>query len=98
MAKRLTKSQLEYLQSQPFGDAPNKINLALALTNQTGLALSRVTGLTVPDISRIRNGKYDRISLVRCQVIALAFGCGIDDLFPMMTEFPPKRVIKKGRW
>lgn len=83
MPKPLTPEQLEALKAVPLGEMPNKLRIALALSQASQTDIVAETGIATPNLSRIVNGKYVDIHWATVQKLADFFGCDPRDLFPL---------------
>lgn len=79
----LSCEQLQALRNEPLRKGSvNRIGRALELANRTQVDVAAVTGLTQSYISRIQNGRYEKLPTETARVIADYFGCAIEDIFP----------------
>lgn len=81
MPKPLTDEQLKALRIVPLMDMPNKVRLALALSQVQQKDICEATGIPHPALSQIVTGRAGA-SIDNARLLADYFGCEIDDLFP----------------
>ena len=82
----LKPKQLEELRATK-GVGPNRVALAIKLTETTQVEVAKAIGVTQPVISMVINGGYARgVTLGLAQKLATHFGCATDDLFPPATK------------
>lgn len=83
MPRPLTAEQLNALRLVPLMDMPNKVRLALTLTQAQQQQVVEETGILYPTLSKIVTGKSgDGVSIGNARKLADYFGCEVDDLFP----------------
>ena len=71
------------LRALPLMDQPNRLRLALAMSDSTQTEVSDETGIARPSLSDIVNGKYGDLQIETGRKLAGYFGCQIEDLFPV---------------
>lgn len=85
--KRLTDEQTKALRAVPVTPTmPNRLRIAMALTDSTQNEVAVGTSLAQPTISDIYNGKYVDLKHSTVQVVAAYFGVSIEDIFPARVE------------
>jgi transcriptional regulator with XRE-family HTH domain len=79
----LTEQQRRRLRRAPL-NGPNKVALAMDLVQPkvTQIQLAAALHMTQPTVSRVRNGKYERLPGETMRAFAGFFACSIEDLFP----------------
>jgi DNA-binding Xre family transcriptional regulator len=82
MSKPLTTEQVAALRAVPLGGMPNKLRIALALSAAKQTEVSEETGIQIPNLNRLVNGKYGDLNVDTARKLAEFFGCAIEDLFP----------------
>jgi DNA-binding Xre family transcriptional regulator len=86
MPKPLTPEQLKALQAVPLGSMPNKLRIAIALTDVIQGDIAAETGIHASNLSDLINGKTQGVRLDTARRIAGFFCCAIEDLFPARQE------------
>jgi transcriptional regulator with XRE-family HTH domain len=81
MPKPLTADQLTALRAVPVGSMPNKLRIALALSQAKQSEVSEETGYAASSLSQVVNGRAG-VTVDTARNIAAFFGCSIEDLFP----------------
>lgn len=80
---RLTSAQLKELRRTPVGEGGNRVAKAIDLAKVTQAAVAAATSLTQPYVSDVARGRHSTITVENASAFAVAFGCSIEDLFPI---------------
>lgn len=79
----LTTDQLKALRAVPVSETmPNRLKIAMTMTDATQIDVASSTNLTQATISDIVNGNYRDLKHSTVHRIAEFFGCAIEDIFP----------------
>lgn len=79
----LSPDQLKALRAVPVHEGmPNRLKIAMTMTDATQMDVAFSTNLTQATISDISNGNYRDLKHSTVQAIAGFFGCLIEDIFP----------------
>jgi transcriptional regulator with XRE-family HTH domain len=79
----LTATQLRKLRATPVAASGNRLQFALDLAEITQVDLADRLGMTNTQVSDAARGRYETMRLDNAQKFAGAFGCLVDDLFPV---------------
>ena len=79
---KLTPEQLDALRAVPLSTMPNKLRIALALTQQKQVDVALATAIQAPNLSNLVTGGYKTLTVETARKLADHFGCAIEDLFP----------------
>lgn len=82
----LTRAQVAELKKAPMLDTPNKLALAMKLSEVTQIDVAAATGFTQSYISRIKRGMCPKLPGETERTLAEYFGVQRDDLFPAREE------------
>ena len=82
----LTPDQAIALERLPLDGKPNRLGLALAISDITQTDLAGETGFTQPYISAVMNGRYQTITVENARKFAEFFGVSIETLFPLVRR------------
>jgi transcriptional regulator with XRE-family HTH domain len=85
--RRLTDEALLALRAVPVSDEmPNRLRVAMAMTNANQTEVTRATGFAQAYVSDVERGRYRTITVDNAHKFAEFFGCSIADLFPARTS------------
>lgn len=93
---KLTAEQVTALRSVPLGAMPNKVGLALTMTDTSQTDAAEALDIPRPNLSKIVNGRYEGIQLETSRKLADYFGCAIEDLFPARDIADEDRRTSQG--
>lgn len=88
MARPLSPEQLAALRAVPLGTLPNRVDIALAMTQakQGDIVEAFPQQFTATVVSRIVTGTIKNVDPGHRALIAAFFGCHVDDLWPTVRE------------
>jgi transcriptional regulator with XRE-family HTH domain len=93
--KRITGDKLTALRAVPVtAEIPNRLRVACALAEVSQTDVAEGTGLSVPTISDIYNGKYNDLKHSTVELIAGFFGVLIEDIFPVRAATSRQAVAQ----
>jgi transcriptional regulator with XRE-family HTH domain len=86
-SRQLTAEEVTALRVVPLSDElPNRVPIAMVMTDATQTDIAEGTGLSQATISDIRNGNYVDLKHSTLKKLAAFFGCQIEDLFPPTND------------